>query len=115
MCVRLAPACVECVPCRTFVTRSSDLVVLVPSPPQILDYLLVDRSDPIATEPDISQASFNMIKYATSAGLFLGMSEEVRQAAGLLERLETRIMGGPSQQWQSVSCPRVCACVVSGS
>lgn len=44
---------------------------------QALQYLLIDRHDPVATEPAIAAVTLNMLKYASSACLFLGLSDQV--------------------------------------
>lgn len=45
---------------------------------QLMQYLAVDRRDPVSTEPPIAAIALNAVKYATSAALFLGLTEQVR-------------------------------------
>jgi hypothetical protein len=62
----------------------------------------VERSDPVSTEPAIAGIALNVVKYATSASLFLGLAPQIRESADVLERVETRIMGHVSQPWHKV-------------
>lgn len=75
---------------------------LWPDVMEIITYLAVTRTDAVSTEDSIAALSLNIIKYAVSAGLFLGMKDQVKEAAAVLEKVEARIMGSTSQNWQSV-------------
>jgi hypothetical protein len=68
-----------------------------------MNYLAVERTDPVSTESAIAGIALNIVKYATSASLFLGLTPQVKESAEVLEKVETRIMGHLSQPWHKVS------------